>query len=135
MTMTMKSRTPVPAKSRFLNLTLGFMAIYYVITGLWPIFHMPSFLLVTGPKTDLWLVKTVGLLAATIGITVAGSVFRDKVTSETLLLFLLAALSFVSIDVYYALSGVISRIYLCDAAVEIVMIAVIAVSFRNIRHS
>ena len=27
---------------------------YFAATGVWPIVHMPSFLRVTGPKTDLW---------------------------------------------------------------------------------
>ena len=35
---------------------------YFVVTGVWPIVHMRSFLAVTGPKTDLWLVKTIGVL-------------------------------------------------------------------------
>lgn len=30
--------------------------------------HMPSFLWVTGPKSDLWLVDTVSLLISAIGL-------------------------------------------------------------------
>ena len=41
--------------------------IYFLITGIWPLIHMHSFLAITGPKTDLWLVKTVGLILAVIG--------------------------------------------------------------------
>jgi hypothetical protein len=26
---------------------------FYLLTGVWPLVHMPSFLAVTGPKTDL----------------------------------------------------------------------------------
>lgn len=35
-------------------------AAYFVLTGLWPILNIRSFLRVTGPKSDLWLVKTWG---------------------------------------------------------------------------
>ena len=41
--------------------------IYFFITGIWPILSMSTFLKITVPKTDLWLVKTVGLVLATIG--------------------------------------------------------------------
>src|SRR4051812_30893344 len=51
--------------------------VYFFITGLWPIVHMPSFLFVSGPKTDLWLVKTVGIL-----IVVIGSVLLAASTSQ-----------------------------------------------------
>lgn len=42
---------------------------YYLVTGLWPIVHFASFEALTGPKRDRWLVRTVGLLAAVIGLT------------------------------------------------------------------
>lgn len=34
---------------------------YYIVTGMWPLLHIDSFQVVTGPKDNLWLVKTVGL--------------------------------------------------------------------------
>ena len=59
---------------------------YYLITGLWPLIHIPSFLWLTGPKTDLWLVKTVGLLAAVIGMVILAAVLRRRLLFEVLLL-------------------------------------------------
>lgn len=41
--------------------------IYFLATGIWSLVHIASFQKVTGPKTDLWLVKTVGLLVIAIG--------------------------------------------------------------------
>jgi hypothetical protein len=35
-------------------------SIYYIATGLWPVFNLRSFERVTGPKTDGWLVKQAG---------------------------------------------------------------------------
>jgi hypothetical protein len=46
---------------------LTLQAIYYLFTGIWPLVHLASFEAVTGPKTDDWLVQTVGVLAAVIG--------------------------------------------------------------------
>ena len=43
---------------------------FYVASGLRPIVSMRTFEKVTGPKTDEWLVKTVGLL-----IAVSGAIF------------------------------------------------------------
>jgi hypothetical protein len=41
--------------------------IYFFLTGVWPLISMRTFLRITGPKTDLWLVKTVGLILAVMG--------------------------------------------------------------------
>jgi hypothetical protein len=38
--------------------------IYFLATGVWPLLSMRTFLAVTGLKTDLWLVKKVGLILA-----------------------------------------------------------------------
>ena len=41
---------------------------YFLITGIWSsLIHIDSFQRVTGRKTDLWLVKTVGILVSAIG--------------------------------------------------------------------
>src|SRR2546421_737901 len=49
---------------------LGWIALiqsaYFLLTGLWPIFHIRSFMRITGPKNDLWLVRTVRLLLTVI---------------------------------------------------------------------
>ena len=103
---------------------LTFQSAYYILTGLWPLVHFASFELVTGPKTDDWLVRMVGLLVVLIGVTLAVAVKRG--TTERLEIFVLAAgatLAFSFIDIRYALSGRISRIYLADAALELVLLA------------
>jgi hypothetical protein len=57
--------------------------LYYILTGLWPVVSMQSFELVTGPKTDDWLVQTVGLLLAVIGMTLLA---RARPAADTCLL-------------------------------------------------
>jgi hypothetical protein len=84
---------------------------------------MPSFEDVAGPKTDDWLVRMVGLLAVTIGVTLFLAWRSRSLTREILVLATLSAISFTAIDLIYAIPGRISRIYLADAAVEVVFIA------------
>ena len=48
-------------RAAFVRLT-GVLFLVYLATGLWPLFNIESFQQVTGPKTDLWLVRTVGVL-------------------------------------------------------------------------
>jgi len=52
--------------------------IYFFVSGIWPIFSMSTFLKVTGPKTDLWLVKTVGMILVTIGAVLTLAYFNVK---------------------------------------------------------
>src|SRR5262245_26510628 len=74
----------------------GLQALYYLATGLWPLVHMDSFLAVTGPKTDLWLVRTVGALIAVIGASLAVSVAR-RLTPEAMVLAIASALALAGI--------------------------------------
>jgi hypothetical protein len=111
---------------------LSFQAAYYILTGLWPLVHFASFELVTGPKTDDWLVRMVGLLVVLIGVTLAVAVKRDAVqTLEILVLAAGATLAFSFIDIRYAVSGRISRIYLADAALELGLLAALVLTRRS----
>ncbi len=82
---------------------------FYVATGVGALVDLDGFMAVTGPKTDLWLVKTVGVLVAVIGAV-----------------FLLAA-----IDVIYVSNGTISPIYLLAAAAEVALAGVWALARRR----
>jgi energy-converting hydrogenase Eha subunit E len=117
------------------RLLLGGQAAYYILTGVWPLLHMASFEAVTGPKVDDWLVRMVGLLAATIGVTLALAVRESRWSAEVRALAILSALSFAAIDVRYALSGRISPIYLADAAVELLLVAFLAGATVSARRS
>jgi hypothetical protein len=86
---------------------------------------MPLFLAITGPKTDLWLVRMVGLLAVTIGLSLGAAARRKRIGVESIVLALGAAVSFTAIDVTYVALHRISTIYLADAALELVILACI----------
>ncbi len=92
--------------------------IFLAAAGLWPVAHMRSFEAVTGPKADRWLVKTVGLLLASIGGTLLAGSRGARPPRELLGLGLTTALSLGAIDLYYGLRGRISRIYLLDGLLQ-----------------
>lgn len=106
-----------------------FQSVYYVITGAWPVVHIESFLMVTGPKTDIWLVKMVGLLTLSIAIALFYSVRENQ--KIAFVLGTVSAVSYTIIDVYYSLNDVISNIYLADAAVEIIIISLLLLSRKS----
>ena len=98
--------------------TATLQAAYFLVSGLWPIVSRPTFEAVTGPKTDYWLVRTVGGLACVIGTTLGVASYRNRVSRELAVLGIGSALAFGVVDVSYAIIGRISRIYLVDAALE-----------------
>jgi energy-converting hydrogenase Eha subunit E len=103
--------------------------IYYTSTGIWPLVHMASFMAVTGPKTDLWLVKMVGLLAVAIGICLLFSARRKEFPPLLFVLAVSSALAFMLIDSYYGYSGVIDPVYLADAVVQMAFALAYLVAF------
>lgn len=96
---------------------------YYVATGLWPILHLNSFMAVTGPKHEGWLVKTVGGIAAAIGTALLAAGFRRRFTPELAIAAGGGALTFAVIDVVYVARRRISPVYLLDALAHVPLIA------------
>ncbi len=92
---------------------------YYLVSAFWSMVSMRSFQWVTGPKTDIWLVRTVALLLMVIGtvLTIAG--FRKRTWPESPLLGMGSAATLAGIDIVYTAKGRISRIYFLDALVEL----------------
>lgn len=98
-------------------------AIYFLLTGIWPVVHIRSFMAVTGPKTDLWLVRTVGLMITAVGLCVAVAAWQRQITLPILVLATASSGFLMLIDVIYFAKRLIAKIYLLDAAVEAVLIA------------
>lgn len=92
---------------------------FWLVSGLWPIVHIGSFMAVTGPKTDTWLVQTVGGLLAVIGAGLLLAARRGAVSPEVRFIAAASALVLVAIDVIFVWREVIGPIYLADAAVEL----------------
>jgi hypothetical protein len=111
---------------RWRRRVIAAQALYYVVTGLWPLFHLRSFEAVTGPKTDDWLVHTVGLLAAAIGASLGTAVLRRQTQGAVVsTLATTSAFAFAAIDLWYGLSGRIPPIYLADAAAQLGLIVLL----------
>lgn len=98
-------------------------AIFYVITGIWPLVHIRSFMWVTGPKTDRWLVKTAGVLITVVGAALGLAGLRGRVAPEARLLAVGSALGLTGIDVVYVARRRISPVYLLDALAELLLVA------------
>lgn len=96
--------------------------MFYLATGVWSIVSIDTFQKVTGPKTDLWLVKTVGVLVSVIGIGLIVAGIRDKISLEIFVVAVGSAAVLTTIDIYYVAKKVISKVYLFDAAAEIILI-------------
>jgi hypothetical protein len=96
--------------------------VYYAATGIWSLVSPGTFQKLTGPKTDVWLVKTVGVLVTVIGGVLAMAGLRRQTTREMPLLGIGSAAGLAAIDVIYAGRGRISPIYLADAAANLALI-------------
>jgi hypothetical protein len=95
---------------------------YYAATALWALLDADSFMAVTGPKTDVWLVKTVAALILTTSLPLLAASARSGPGPEILLLALGSATALACVDVVYVLERTIEPIYLLDAALQAVLI-------------
>ncbi len=109
--------------------------LFNALTGAWPLVHMPSFEAVSGPKVDRWLVRTVGGLLVVNGLTQLSAGSTQAATVLSRRLGVGTALTLALIDVRYASTGRIRRIYLLDAAVEFGWAAAWASTMRQSRPS
>lgn len=113
---TVPRRAPSPRRARrALALAQGG---YYLATGVWSLVSMRSFERVTGPKTDRWLVRTVGVLVSGIGIGLIESGARGRLSRELERASVICAAGLIAIEVPLALRGRIAPVYLLDAVAE-----------------
>jgi hypothetical protein len=96
---------------------------YYLVAGLWPLVGLDTFLAVTGPKTDLWLVQTVGALVAVMGAVLLLAARHTHAPAEVVTLAVGAALALTAVDVIFVAKGRIGGVYLLDVAAELTLVA------------
>jgi hypothetical protein len=114
---------------------------YYLLTGVWPLVSIRSFIWVTGPKTDHlksgleidhWLVMTAGVLITAIGLGIVVAAVRRAPSAEIITVAVGAAVGLTGIDVIYNWRGMIGPMYLIDAVIQILLIAAWSVALlRN----
>ena len=118
---------------RLVLITLRLQTIYYMVTAVWPLVHIDSFIAVTGPKTDIWLVKTVAVLL----MAISGCFIAQLVTKinpwPTAVLAIGCCMGLIFIDCYYALHGTISKIYLLDAVLEFLLLIMWVIALLRLR--
>lgn len=120
-------KRPVPNRQPELAASLWrttalIQAAVYVLTGLWPWLSMRTFLKVTGPKEDLWLVKTVGALVTVVGAVLGLAGLRRRITPEIALLGAGSAGALAGVDLLFVAQGRIPPVYLLDMAGETVLV-------------
>jgi hypothetical protein len=93
--------------------------VYFLLTGVWPLVHMPSFLWVTGDKTDLWLVETVSVLVIAMGVGLLTASYAPLPQAPVGWMAITAAAGLAIIEIVHVTRGTILPIYLADAVVEV----------------
>lgn len=101
---------------------LNAQGLYYFITGIWPILHISSFLKVTGYKTDLWLVQTLGALLSVNGVAFILSASRSPAFNAARFIAIGDAAVLAFVDIYFNRMKIIGSIYLADAVIELALL-------------
>lgn len=97
-------------------------SMYILVTALWGLVHIESFMAITGPKTDIWLVKTVSALLLPVAVCLGTFHFIRTELRPAVVLGSLTAIAFIGIDFYYSLTNVISDVYLADGFLQLVFL-------------
>jgi hypothetical protein len=118
----MEENKKLTTDMKLFKILLVTQAAYIFITAVWPIIHIESFMAVTGPKTDIWLVKTVGALLLPVSICMLSYLRIKTPDTPIFTLGIGIAVAFIIVDVYYSTLDVISDIYLADAAAELLFL-------------
>jgi len=97
--------------------------LYYLTTGIWPILDISSFQAVTGPKYETWLVQTVGVMIAVVGLTLLIAARKLRAGASTAVLAIGSAVVLAVVDITFVARRDISPIYLLDALAELGLVA------------
>ena len=97
-------------------------ALYFGIGGIWAVAGRRSFEAITGPKSDYWLVRTVGGLLAAVGGVIGLAGASQRITPEIRWLAVTTSGVLTAIDLVYTASGRVRRVYLLDAIANAILI-------------
>lgn len=96
---------------------------YYVVTGVAPFVSRRAFEAVTGPKSEWWLVQTVGAIVTAVGAVLLSGARSGRITPELRGLAAGCAASLAAIDTVYVARKRIAPTYLLDAVAQLVVLA------------
>ncbi len=107
---------------KILRILLLVQGIYTLSTALWPLLHIESFMMVTGPKTDIWLVKTVAVVLIPIGLLFLINCYSSGPLLHVLVVAISNSSGLAGIDFYYTANGTISWVYAVDGVLQVIFI-------------
>ena len=91
---------------------------YSLLTALWGLIDIDSFMVVTGPKVDIWLVKTVSVTLVAISVTLILFALVPSNPLPAIVLGFLTSAGLAAIDFYYSGRDRIWDIYALDGVAE-----------------
>jgi hypothetical protein len=116
------SKTGGMNAGKILKALLLVQGVYTLITAVWPLLHIESFMMVTGPKTDIWLVKTVAVVLIPIALLFLLNRYINGPLLHVLVVAISSSIGLASIDFYYTANDTISWIYAVDGIMQVVFI-------------
>src|SRR3954447_24682329 len=81
-----QARAAATPKISAVQTILVVQGCYYLLLGLWSILDLDSFLVATGPKTDLWLVRTVSVLLVAVAGCLLLAARKPELSAEVVFL-------------------------------------------------
>lgn len=125
-------------QTKVYKLMSAIQGIYTLLTSVWALVHIESFMKVTGPKNDIWLVKTVAVLLIPIGLSFlfARHVRRDHWI--VVMVGITSCIGLACIDFYYTSNHTIRWIYSIDGMLQLVFLTgwiYFAIKQKKLRHN
>jgi hypothetical protein len=108
--------------TKIYRLLLWIEGLYSLVTAVWPIVHIDSFMEVTGPKTDVWLVKTVSVLILAIAVFLLLQLRYASPVIPVAVLALIMSAGLIVIDFYYPSINRISDVYMADGVIQVIFV-------------
>jgi hypothetical protein len=104
------------------TILLWVQGIYTLLTALWGLIDIRSFMRVTGPKTDIWLVKTVSVLLLPITFCFFAALFLNMPFLPVTIIGILTTSGLAAIDFYYTTNRTIKWVYALDGIAEVLFL-------------
>ncbi len=111
-----------PRWTRFGRALAWGQALYFLSTGIWPWVSIQTFMAVTGPKTDIWLVQLFGALVCVPAVVLIHALRADMPTAAVRHTARGSAIVLMLGDIYFVAKGTISPVYLVDAGIQALLV-------------
>lgn len=93
-------------------------AVFYFVSGLWPIVSMNTFTRVVGDQGSTELTQTIGLMMVATSIGLYLALKRRELTTPIIAVAMVNALFLAGFDFYYLTSGNFTVIHLADLVAQ-----------------